>query len=49
MGEERTCAVTAGGVVRYWGHFGEQGNVSGNQSEVLTQVAGVGGVGFLQR
>ncbi len=48
MGEDHTCAVTAGGSVWCWGLFGGLGNVSGNQSEVPTQVAGVGGVGFLQ-
>jgi hypothetical protein len=47
MGEEHTCAVTTAGAVWCWGLFGGLGNVSGDQSEVPTQVAGVGGIGFL--
>jgi Regulator of chromosome condensation (RCC1) repeat len=48
MGEDHTCAVTIPGSVWCWGLFGSVGNVSGNGSEVPSQVVGVGGVGFLQ-
>jgi hypothetical protein len=48
MGEDHTCAVTIPGSVWCWGLFDSLGNVSGNGSTVPSQVAGVGGVGFLQ-
>jgi alpha-tubulin suppressor-like RCC1 family protein len=48
MGEDHTCAVTTTGAVWCWGLFGSLGNVSGNGSEVPSQVVGVGGSGFLQ-
>jgi alpha-tubulin suppressor-like RCC1 family protein len=48
MGEDHTCAVTSAGAVWCWGLFGSVGNVSGNGSEVPSQVVGVGGIGFLQ-
>jgi hypothetical protein len=48
MGEDHTCAASLPGSVWCWGLAGSVGNVSGNGSEVPSQVVGVGGAGFLQ-